>query len=126
MERRCCPHQSHSQPTPLLMGLDCSWVRVGLVACCLCLADSHLPNCLESHVDVCSISQECDVLKIADASSKRKKTKQKTIYKTKRMEQSSLSDQKANHRRTKRRRKEKTKHLGMAAPLGEPNENLAC
>lgn len=49
-------------------------------ACCLCLADSHLPNCLESHVDVCSISQECDVLKIADASSKKKK---KTIYKTK-------------------------------------------
>lgn len=60
---------------------------------------------ITSHVDVCSISQECDVLKIADASSKKKTNKQKTIYKTKRMEQTSLSDQKANHRRTKRRRK---------------------
>lgn len=38
------------------------------------------------------------------------------------MEQTSLSDQKANHRRTKRRKK----HFGKAAPLGDPNENIAC
>lgn len=79
MERQCCPHQSHSQSTPLLMkllvSLDCSWVRGEGGACCLCLADSHLPNCLESHVDVCSISQECDILKVADASSKKENKK---------------------------------------------------
>lgn len=49
----------------------------------MCLADSHLPNCLESHVDVCSISQECDILKVADASSKKENKKKKTINKRK-------------------------------------------